>query len=786
MGMSVYSEDLAKDYFCEQCKPENHKELLEGMERGERPWEERRRIYEEEKASGKKKKGGRKAKPKRSSDIREDSAKASPPPEPRKDPKTIAGFKRKSRSDSEDHEVKVTYTPFHRCQSTDDIVANRLAQETQKRKLAEKNNCPTYIPPDDLPEHITDLVDARQPPARGLFRAISEVLSGLEKKGEFSSVDNVPVELAAERFAIQIERAVHDEHPSHKEYGAQIRTLRFNLKENSDLSTRLLASTLTPPMLAVMTSDDLASSELQRKTAKMKAQAERQSILGTEDTAPRLRRTHKGEELVEKDNATLISEDKPPTLRRQSNREALNTKPQVLDHPKSFADPQANTVQRQSSVKGSLHIETQQGSPHGSFDIKKVFSSVRSPVTSHAHRPSYPQPPNSSMGPGADPEVDRLLQDGGDESPPYSPSDDTDPDVVWKGSVAMKTVANFQATARHIGGVNLTTTIGLPWSTLIPKTLTVAGRIDEQIATEYLCSLRYSAPTDVTVASLSPATDAANTDFLSLVDYFTARKRYGVVGEKGVGNVRDTYLVPVPAGTSSHPEFMLNLEDNFIPISRAAPMLLLVVVYRNDEAAMEKLRGPNWARQYDSHIATTATPTPTSASDGIQMSTFSDSVSGSTSYAQPAPTQMAFLSPQAPSTGSSQPATFPITDTHSITNRDAAKESAQREGEAVAKEILGPLSLCPTAVFLMSQAARMQKNEWMLVRDVFERQPQARNDLQFLKRELEKYQELHSAALPARPSQTPIPIPRVPHSAISPRSSQPPTSGAQPTTTSST
>ncbi|EFX02553.1 phd finger domain protein [Grosmannia clavigera kw1407] len=576
MGMSVYSEDLAKDYFCEQCKPDNHKELLNGMEHNERPWEERRKLYEEEKASGKKKRGGRKAKPKRNSDIREDSAKASPPPELKKDQKLAAGIKRKSRSGSEDQEVK----------------------ETQKRKLAEKNNYPIYIPPDDLPENITGLLDARQPPARGLFRAMYEVLGGLHKKGEITLVDDETVELVAERFAIQIERAVHDEHPSHKDYGAQIRTLRFNLKENPDLSTRLLASTLTPPMLAVMTSDDLASSELQRKTAKMKAQAERQSILGTEDNAPRLRRTHKGEELVEKDNTSLISEDKPPSLRRQSNREALIAKPQVHEQHKNAVEPQVHSGQRQASIKGSLHIETQNDSARGGFDIKKVFSSVRSPITPHAQRSSYSQPPTGSTGPGADPEVDRLLQDDGDESPPYSPSDDTDPDIVWKGSVAMNMVANFQATARHIGGVNLTTTIGLPWSTLIPKALTVAGRIDEQIATEYLCSLRYSAPTDVTVASLSPATDAATSGFLSLVDYFTARKRYGVVGEKGVGNVRDTYLVPVPAGTSSHPEFMLNLEDNFIPVSRAAPMLLLVVVYRNDEAAMERLRGPNWARHY--------------------------------------------------------------------------------------------------------------------------------------------------------------------------------------------
>jgi hypothetical protein len=54
-------------YFCEQCKPENHKELLAAMEKGEKPWEERRRLHDEAlkgKQSGKKGKGKRASDPK--------------------------------------------------------------------------------------------------------------------------------------------------------------------------------------------------------------------------------------------------------------------------------------------------------------------------------------------------------------------------------------------------------------------------------------------------------------------------------------------------------------------------------------------------------------------------------------------------------------------------------------------------------------------------------------------------------------------------------------------------
>lgn len=65
MGLA---EDYEPDsYFCEECKPENHKPLLAAMKKGQKPWEKaaqrRAEVLEAEKASkGKKgKKGGRKS-----------------------------------------------------------------------------------------------------------------------------------------------------------------------------------------------------------------------------------------------------------------------------------------------------------------------------------------------------------------------------------------------------------------------------------------------------------------------------------------------------------------------------------------------------------------------------------------------------------------------------------------------------------------------------------------------------------------------------------------------------
>ena len=90
VGKSIYDEDLTSEYFCEVCKPEDHKELLDGIARGEKPWEARRKVYEEE--SRKKKKGGPKrgAKGKRQSDVKEQTpvpkGRPSPAPTPKATP----------------------------------------------------------------------------------------------------------------------------------------------------------------------------------------------------------------------------------------------------------------------------------------------------------------------------------------------------------------------------------------------------------------------------------------------------------------------------------------------------------------------------------------------------------------------------------------------------------------------------------------------------------------------------------------------------------------------------
>jgi hypothetical protein len=69
MGFTTNAAELEDlDYFCEQCNPEDHVELLAGMARGEKPWEARRKAHEDAELEASKAKKGKKGKGKRASD----------------------------------------------------------------------------------------------------------------------------------------------------------------------------------------------------------------------------------------------------------------------------------------------------------------------------------------------------------------------------------------------------------------------------------------------------------------------------------------------------------------------------------------------------------------------------------------------------------------------------------------------------------------------------------------------------------------------------------------------
>ncbi len=572
----------------------------------------------------------------------------------------------------------------------------------------------------------------RKGPATLIHKSLLHAIPIAISTGVYSYGTGDTLETKSERLAAQIENAVFETHPDSDTYKKQSRTLAANLKQNQELCNGLLTKKLTPAALAVMTSDDMMTKDLQLRTAEMKALADKQAVMVTDD-GPRVRRTHKGEEMVEGDGFSVNNDSMMSTSRRRSmldlngdmaTRSRENSPgddarlPEDINDHRSHDHIRANAVPRQP-----LNIDTKPApvrkASNKDFDFNQVLSSVQSPTgpTTHIRRPSGYALPNN--GPGEDADVDRLLEDD-NSSPPYSPAEyDSDPDIVWRGTVNMDSIAKFPAVARHIGGADLTRTMTppVPYSELLAKDLKIAGRIAVEQANEYLCSLRYAPAVDIVIVNITPTGEQAAEGFRDIFEYFHSKGRYGVLANKGTGNIRDTYLVPIPASPAALPDYITNLEDHRVPEHRTEHMLCVTLVVRTQWI-------PEPDRSFDSQIDSNS---PLQSHPQRQMS-----ISGTGPAMSP-------IAPQGP---------YPIVtpSPYAQESPDEAQRRAQDErriidqanGERTATRILGQYRSAPTVNFLIPQAFQMRELEWEVIRGILESDERSRTDLSHLSQVLEE------------------------------------------------
>lgn len=725
MGLSIYEEDLDSNYFCEQCRPDKHKETIAALENGtaiwEVRWEEHKRQQDEiETKEAKSKKGAKKGGSKRKSDLKIDSSQTvdgqdnSPltPAESTKEAGKMASVKRKADSEVESSATKVQ---MHRSQFGHGLICFKAT--TKVRKVSEVHKSPTASPVEQTMPATPGVAAANQAQLNALKKAILSHLTVANDVSELKLEKDDTWESKAERLAVQIDAATTAAHSASGGYGKQLKMILANLKSNPKLSRDLAAHVLSPETFATMSSDDMASSKLKEERAQMQARADKQFTLTTDD-GPHIRRTHKGEEIVE-NNSFTVSDEIPSVgpVRRRSTIEANEhmvgrSRENSIGSGEEVELPDIIPVRTASNAKVSLARQpppistkgpSRKPSGQSDFDLKKVLDqvSVQSPQSA-APPVSMPLPGGNGPppeGPGEDAEVDKMLLD--DEEPPYSPKLTRDPGVVWEGKVSIGD-SGFLATATHIGGADR-----FPYQQLLPQELVIAGRIEGNLANEYLCSMRYSTPTDIVLVALRPHGNGAEQGFRELLERFISKERYGVLANKSPGNVRDTYLVPIRPTPAALPDFIENLEDHQVPHVRPEPMLLVVMIVRHVDVAtnaISQLQSPSAVASVQrlSFNATTPTMSPITKDVHVQ---------------RPGPGN--------PHTGQAFETPRPISN-------DEQQRRAQQQGEILAAQVLGNLINSPTVTFLLPQAFHMRKLEWEIIRDILASDPRAREDLHVL------------------------------------------------------
>lgn len=522
---------------------------------------------------------------------------------------------------------------------------------------------------------VEDLViPARKSAAVALIKLFVEQVAASHKKGVSSFPTGESAENAARQLGLAIEDAMYRNlcgqagEPT-EAYKAQLRTIIFNVKKNPSLRDRLLVGSLSSDTLSKMKPEEMASEELQQKDAEIKRESERQHII-VQEQGPRIRRTHKGEELIEDEThaATESVFSAPP--RRATEVEASP----------GNQSPASSKVQQGTKGEGHARGPSPTGEHHDHV-FPEVETNIREPV------------PHGRIQ--ADAEIDDLLRGDEPESPPYSPKDFSDDGTVWRGKVAMASLAEFMSSARHVGGADLSGRI--PWSQLAPSTLLVDGRIDVKLASNYLCGLRFSASTDVSVIAVSsPDMPSEKAGFDKLFEYFQGRKRYGVIGQHPLSAVKDTYIVPIEAGTTTKPDFIELLENNSLEGPIHERLLLVVFVVKTGDSNPPSVQPPS--HQPSLEPASTASPL---------------------TAATATPQQPPFL-------GASQASqTPPNTYGQTQPNQLNASQQSAVTGIAAAIQVLGPQVNEPAIQQLLKTAPNVEVAQLNVVRDILVRQPSA-------------------------------------------------------------
>ncbi|OSS47323.1 hypothetical protein B5807_09941 [Epicoccum nigrum] len=734
LGLPSSADWGDKPYYCEQCRPEDHKELLAAMARGEKPWARKK---------------GSKSKP-RASDVKAESqtpqpssAQKQPQPEPKAaEPKAAepTPTPTPAKESSNGAATKTEEAPKSQPQSPvgekrrHESIAEKDTKTNKKRRKSSQAQEKTQTP-----ASITDTASLPEK-QRGIAEKLHEIMAPLIVEASDARGYRIPdgqtAKSLATRFVLHICHAAVEHHgePSGptSPFAERLRAIMFNVKKNTFLIDRLLSGSLKADELTTMAAEEMASEDKQREYAAMREAAEKQLIL-TEDTAPRMRKTHKGDEVVDDENANDNTDFRAPQLReRETEEEGEGVRPHSPSHDRPSQTP--------VDAAHPLSIDTDHARrPSTNFDINSVFDKVRSPHNNQQafiprRQSSMHEKPQQSVD---DAEVDRLLKDEDNDVDMSGYS--SDPTVCWQGAITMQGTEPFDAVARFVAGGDFGQVV--PWEKLLTKQVSIQGRIENAKGDEYIRGIAQSESHEVAVLAISPVTSEGRAVFDHLYEYFHSRRRWGVVPIDASNEImRDLYLIPVEAGGSNLSPFIDMLEHCTIETPRKEQMLLLTLIAKLPEAKPQ-LPQPE-------HFGYTAPETPSGgmAQTAPPMVLPPNGPSPSPVPVAPNPhgpqySPMAGTFPPAPygNPYAAPPMHVPQQPAAAAAAAAAAVPAHHRIPSAV--EILGPYIDSPVVTQMLnsiSQNVVVAREQLLSLRAILDKVPEARDNMQVFTQHLQQ------------------------------------------------
>ncbi|KAI8061292.1 transcription factor S-II, central domain-containing protein [Thamnidium elegans] len=442
----------------------------------------------------------------------------------------------------------------------------------------------------DTPMSPSQMTEQENPVRRNVIKNMSSILkiiidSALQENPDlFDSEQEKPSsEERAEKLARSIENTMLEQlgdmgKSQHRRtcgepYKSKFRSLLYNLKDkqNKVFQVRVITGDLSPLELVKMSSEDMANPELKSMSEVLRKTALKNSVMKLDNT-PIIKKTHKGDiimvpnkdndtnqnmyseqvESIHTDHTTIPTPSPPASFSPKVDERTItsfspNSTGSKLDplddilarigipahddnNKRNSSD--ASAADQSKKRKVTLDVAELLGEEEETpFQVEEVDTSELL---------AQEQENNNNDQEEKDVEMEEM-QEPEEEKLPF----------IWQGRVNMPQVAEFEASARQIGGRTLSEA---EWAEVLSPTMWIEGRIPAERVTSYVTQSQYSNSREIVLLEIEPdTTDQLKpkeiqltnaTQSQTLLKYLDSRQRYAVVGHNKT-KVKDFYLIPL-------------------------------------------------------------------------------------------------------------------------------------------------------------------------------------------------------------------------------------------------
>ncbi|KAG7888385.1 hypothetical protein KL936_003597 [Ogataea polymorpha] len=407
-------------------------------------------------------------------------------------------------------------------------------------------------------------------------------------------LEQMDVNSAAEDIASGLENALFEAFPPPNkrsdsmspEYLSKSRTLLFNL-DKSNLSDKVLSGQYTYEQIVHLTPEEMMRDDYKEFADAVRKQSINQSVITNTLEKVKIKRTHKGEEIIEEDYQFDDIDSRTADESRRNEIEKLQEEKRLQDEEKEASaspPPTANlNANIMTTIANDFDDEEHEQRPEETFDNDDDFDKIL-----NGTKDVVPTPPESQA----------VVNDDEDD---YDPARNFDVDeTLWNGILSFAPVTDVQTTIRYHAASTYDSTEDKVAkarkivSDFVARNnrLDIEGRLDAQKAVGYLWEIINTR--DLYLVELVPfasphlsefENQQTQTRFRKLWEYFNSRNKYGVIAYKPA-YIKDSYLVALDTTRTQQeglPKYFSHF--NMTSLHGARERLFAVFVARKDLSA---------------------------------------------------------------------------------------------------------------------------------------------------------------------------------------------------------